>query len=126
MLRLNGTLSMDNSSTQYVEKSSVGKIINFLIHYRHHTVEKIFSSDSCEKRFFAKNHQTRHLQIHREERTFACEEYERRFAKKCQLIIHSWTHTTENPLKFPIYGKAFADNSVLNRDHKAIHNKKKT
>ncbi|GBO35253.1 Zinc finger protein 432 [Araneus ventricosus] len=99
---------------------------NFFIHYRHYTVEKTFSCDSCEKRFFAKYHQTRHLQIHRDERTFACEEYERRFAKKCQLIIHSRTHTGEKPFKFPICGKAFADNSVLNRDHKAIHNKKKT
>ncbi|GBM91122.1 hypothetical protein AVEN_229171-1 [Araneus ventricosus] len=27
LLRLNGTLSMENSSAQYVEKSSVGKII---------------------------------------------------------------------------------------------------
>ncbi|GBM09398.1 hypothetical protein AVEN_212431-1 [Araneus ventricosus] len=101
MLRLNGTLSMDNSSAQYVEKSSVGKILYEI------PSDPSFPNPQRGENFCVRR------------------EYERRFAKKCQLTIHSRTHTGETPLNFPICGKAFADNSVLNRDHKAVHNKKK-
>ncbi|KAJ2946104.1 hypothetical protein O0L34_g5026 [Tuta absoluta] len=95
------------------------------IHMLHHTKEKPFECDICQKRFKLKPTMLMHKrQVHEKEKSHLCQFCSKTFFKKYHLQVHLRSHTKEKPFKCVECGNAFYCVTTLKK-HQLIHSSEK-
>ena len=93
-------------------------------HERIHSKEKHYKCDYCDMRFTKSSDKVRHERIHAKEKPYQCRYCSKSFSWMCRKTAHERIHTKEKPYQCEYCSKGFT-NSTDKIRHERIHTKEK-